>query len=355
MPMLRVFSSDASGRMAGFPNRMAVDSPASRAHGGSRASDARTVFEVYEDEEHLTIRLRPFVVCEVGRTPSRFPILLLDRPVILLRILDQIIDTNVHCTTHTDTPCRHVTCLIHEFLSNPFPPILPYDNPLPVLLRDLRILFEMDQEVADRQRLRPSHRELSVALVTGDTPLDVPPEDRGRFLDPRAWQELAREAHGHESGPDWVDAVVGEEGHGGSRRDLLRLILSTPAVAAAQAGVELRWEHPSSPLKTQVRDLTERNESAWRKALAWFEDFLRIAAPSVPASPVSEEESLAKRASAVRRTRAGPFQPRGRWEVYGRSLSVIHAIDSRSRRLAAARPVGAALVASASFPPAALC
>lgn len=309
---------------------------------------ARTVFEVYEDEEHLTIRLRPFVVCEVGRTPSRFPILLLDRPVILLRILDQIIDTNVHCTTHTDTPCRHVTCLIHEFLSNPFPPILPYDNPLSVLLRDLRILFEMDQEVADRQRLRPSHRELSVALVTGDTPLDVPPEDRGRFLDPRAWQELAREAHGHESGPDWVDAVVGEEGHGGSRRDLLRLILSTPAVAAAQAGVELRWEHPSSPLKTQVRDLTERNESAWRKALAWFEvrrwlahgllsstesvnsrslhpsllqDFLRIAAPSVPASPVSEEESLAKRANAVRRTRAGPFQPRGRWEVYGRSLS----------------------------------
>lgn len=211
-----------------------------------------------------------------GALPSGDPLHFLPRPCTLFRLFDLLYSTNVLCT-YRDGACRHPECLVERHLTRlpstltPHSPVLVF-----VLLRDLRILFEIDDEVEQRiddsDGRRTQERVVTLAsLAAHEHDASLIAEDE-YFLTRDDWHALAVRARGSPLAPSWLHTV-----HRVGAGHMLELLLRHPAVAAAQAKLELSLQ-TARPLAftrslngpTPEEALAKRNAHAWTKAMEWF-------------------------------------------------------------------------------------
>lgn len=162
----------------------------------------------------------------LGRTPLQ----ILERPIVLLRILELLLAIPVDADNMYDSTILiwdHLTTHGVVFEDDEIEPhTLPAPFPLAVLLLDLRALFEAHRERS--RRLSEPALASSADLLRHDGDLH-----RGVFLSCDAWEELAERVRVLQD-PDWIHDM-------GLKRSKLELFLRDHNVATAHADLELEW------------------------------------------------------------------------------------------------------------------
>ncbi|GAA5821686.1 hypothetical protein JCM3770_004768 [Rhodotorula araucariae] len=184
--------------------------------------------------------------------------------LVLLRIFDILIEFMKH--VHDSEPFSdviriHLTNFTLVSTASPHPPV-----PLAVVLRDLRVFFDINDEV------ERAHGGLMDHMTAGP--------GRKHFFDPKRWKRAAEMACRRFGFSTWILDVV-------RVKERLKRLLRSGEVADAHAQMELGWARlthdQSSPFQgattedsERVRQLAKKNKEAWKYTVAlwlWREHY----------------------------------------------------------------------------------
>jgi len=228
--------------------------------------------------------------------PLSPPLLHLDRPEMLLRMFDLLLEFPFHFDKHVTEEQnarqlidQHLTSLPHA-THGPHAPV-----PLFILLRDLRVVIDMDEAVEDM--LEQAKEGLERRQIVGHAALEQRAHweavvERGGFLVWAEWKALAHRAlkYDHKL-KAWIDRFD-------SSLERFDLLLLNEDVALAQARLELSLEKvsPRHPFafertvgETLEEGLRDHNVANWKAAHHYLKVRWLALAPPPPPPPSSCE------------------------------------------------------------------
>ncbi|BGP47521.1 hypothetical protein JCM10450v2_003376 [Rhodotorula kratochvilovae] len=300
-------------RRVGFPERVTVKFEKNGQHNHADFDVVEMIPSLVFDYPQSTWLEE---IRELRGRPLPLPLSILSRPLILLRIFDLLLAVPFRrgmTPSAEQVVAQHLTTLPLTTRA-PDAPV-----PLAILLRDLRVLFECDEEI-ERRYENPHAGVAHERISTLDTVRKrAAREEAARegewFLDDGEWELAARDARECMEFTMWITRVRAE----GVK---MTLFLEEPEVARAHARMEHGWAREErlagfermvggsaeEEEAAAIEQLARRNVRVWRKALGWFHHFLETAVEghaAVPAQALTSH-SLGKHAPAL------AFQPQPR-------------------------------------------